>query len=238
MNAKILNFMHLLESNPITQLKTFCLAFLGFVSTPCIAQNEVKQELAKSHPMAGSRLNAPLPLFESRSTSGKLWTNQKLEGKVTLVNFWFVGCAPCMAEFRYLDLFLDSINHEDFQVLTFARNTSNQIDEFLNGNREDYNFIKKFNYISAPKFDIIPSCKEWTDEEDANACPYLSDSLGVTAFPTTILVDRNGLVRFSTKGFPVPETSASKHQPLIEEKVHAYFDKVRTEIKKLLEEQP
>ncbi len=43
------------------------------------------------------------PSFEAIGLDGQRWSKQQLAGKTVLVNFWFTGCKPCIAEFAWLN---------------------------------------------------------------------------------------------------------------------------------------
>lgn len=60
--------------------------------------------------------------FTVVTLEGDTITEKNLRGKVTLINFWFESCAPCMAEMPALhELYLKYQNHPEFQLLSFVR---------------------------------------------------------------------------------------------------------------------
>ena len=64
--------------------------------------------------------------FNAESLLGVKYTNENLYGKVTLLNFWFEYCEPCIAEFPNLnDLFLKYCNNK-FQLLSFTKDDSDE----------------------------------------------------------------------------------------------------------------
>lgn len=67
-------------------------------------------------------IGKPYPAFELVSLDGKVATEQDLRGKVTLINFWFSACAPCVKEMPYLEAFYNKYkNNPQVQLLSFAR---------------------------------------------------------------------------------------------------------------------
>lgn len=59
--------------------------------------------------------------FETISLNRDTITDNHLMGKITVVNFWFEGCAPCIAELEALtDLFNKYKNNISFQFLSFT----------------------------------------------------------------------------------------------------------------------
>src|SRR5687767_220505 len=63
-------------------------------------------------------LNKPIPEFTGQTLAGKKIDKAYYKGKVTLVNFMFIGCMPCMKEISALNqLHLNNIANSKFQVL-------------------------------------------------------------------------------------------------------------------------
>ena len=61
-----------------------------------------------------SKYGTDYPAFKVVTLSGDTVTEKELRGKVTLINFWFESCAPCMAEMPALnDLYLKYQNHPE-----------------------------------------------------------------------------------------------------------------------------
>jgi thiol-disulfide isomerase/thioredoxin len=108
---------------------------------------------------------------------GNTFTNSDLESKVLVFNFWATSCRPCVAEIPELNRLTETYLNQD--VLFFAPLTgSNQlsmIEDFLNR--------KEFKYRV-----IIPKTTN------------LVDTFNAFGLPTHIIVDKNGIVRFSQFG--------------------------------------
>ena len=91
-------------------------------------------------------------------------------GKVLLVNFWAVWCAPCRAEMPSLDRLQAEMGGADFEVLTIAtgRNPAPKVERFL----EDVGVRHLARY--------------------ADSKNQLARGMGIVGLPVTVLIDRNG----------------------------------------------
>lgn len=53
--------------------------------------------------------------------NGKTFSNSRLANKVSLVNFWFAGCKPCLLEFNALNKLNEKLGgNENFQIISFT----------------------------------------------------------------------------------------------------------------------
>lgn len=177
----------------------------------------------------------PLPEFSMKSSRGNTWTTDKFLNKITVVSFWYIGSGPGMEELRYLNLLMDSIAHKDFQVVSFARNTSVEIGDFLSDSSRDYALTRELFNVSLPRFEVIPAC-HYIFQRQNDGCAYLSDSLGIIAYPTTLLLDRQGRVRILQRGFPVPDEQNKANVTFPDATTKNYFDYWLKEVQKLLAE--
>jgi hypothetical protein len=44
-----------------------------------------------------------LPAFEAVDLTGEAWSSERLQGRTVVLNFWFTGCGPCVAEIPELN---------------------------------------------------------------------------------------------------------------------------------------
>jgi len=136
-------------------------------------------------PQAYAEIDHTFPSFELKRPN-KTINNKSIEGKVVLINFWFEGCAPCMAEMEALnDLFNNLKSNEDFLFISIARD-----------NLEAINRVKKKYHLA---FDAFPS----NDKE----CKRLNFGSG---YPTTIVLDKNGIIKNIHVGGPIEKEDASE----------------------------
>ena len=96
--------------------------------------------------------------------------------KVTVVNFWFSGCKPCVDEMDDLDALNQRIKEQGGEVI--GVNT-----ETLDGNADNIATAKKILESAGASFRNIYF------DPDSEAGKF---ALGIMAFPTTYVVDRQG----------------------------------------------
>ena len=117
-----------------------------------------------------------IPAFELKSIQGNSYTNESFKNKITVINFWFEACPPCIAEMNSLEqLYNDFKQYSNFQFLSITYENTAAINKLA----EEY----KITY---------PVLSTTTD-----SCYYLNFKKG---FPTTVIVDGNGLIVFFTIG--------------------------------------
>jgi len=131
-------------------------------------------------------INKPFPEF-SASTNNKECSNQTLKGGVVFINFWFAACAPGMAEMDELnELFENFKQNKNFEFVSFTFEDSKEID-----------LIKKKYNIHYNVFSI-----------SQDECYWLNNNNG---FPTSIILDSTGLVKFIHSGDQLDKLEIKKY---------------------------
>ncbi|MEM7209003.1 MAG: TlpA disulfide reductase family protein [Pseudomonadota bacterium] len=122
-------------------------------------------------------LNSPSPDFSLRSNDGINLRLGEQRGQVVMINFWASWCGPCRQEMPLLDAM-----YQQFKPLGFT---------VLGVNVEQDTKPAKNMLKSTPvTFPIL--------FDDQN---LVSQLYQVQAMPTTILVDRDGNMRYLHKGY-------------------------------------
>lgn len=110
--------------------------------------------------------------FDGNAVDGSLFSNNA----VTVINFWFNGCKPCVAELSKLNELNDTIQSMGGEVIGINTET-------FDGNETTIKEASSILESQGAKY------RNFSIDSDSDAGKYASD---IMAFPTTILVDRNG----------------------------------------------
>ena len=122
-------------------------------------------------------VNGPAPNFTLKSLSGKNLKLSEMAGNVVLINFWASWCGPCREEMPLLNAL-----HKKYQPLGFTVlgiNVEEQTDKargFLSNYPVDFPIL--------------------LDKENK-----VSKQYKVIAMPTTVVVDRDGNMRYLHEGY-------------------------------------
>ncbi len=119
-------------------------------------------------------INAKFPKLKLKNLLGSNTSlNAKyLKSKYTLVDFWFVGCSPCIKQFPHLKKIFETYNRTDFNIVGVS------IDK-----EADFDKLKTF--ISEKKI-------RWSNLLDQGG--GISSNLGVNSFPTNFLLNQKGTI--------------------------------------------
>lgn len=126
---------------------------------------------------SAASVSGPAPNFTLKSLSGKNMKLSEMRGNVVLINFWASWCAPCREEMPLLNAL-----HSKYEPLGFT---------VLGVNVEEHEknargFLKNFPV----DFPVLL--------DNQNTVSKLYD---VIAMPTTVVVDRDGNMRFLHRGY-------------------------------------
>ena len=135
------------------------------------------------------------PDFFTTSLNCEKFSGKILQNKVTIINFWFQHCEPCIIEFDALNNLYEK----------FCKNPVFQFISFTSDSEE--NAIEATMQYSL----LFPVCPISRQE-----CYRLNFNQG---FPTTIIVDKEGKVNFIKSGGHIDKEKASKDVQLFEQKV-------------------
>jgi thiol-disulfide isomerase/thioredoxin len=126
-----------------------------------------------------------------RTLDGEELSLASLRGKVVLLNFWFPACAPCRAEFPYLQQLY--ARHRDAGLEVVAVDTTSASEA-----------ARRFLAERKIAFRSLEGSQE------------VASSFGVAATPTSLLIGRNGKVYFRHAGFDGPAGVAQMEREIAE----------------------
>ncbi|MEO8360812.1 MAG: TlpA disulfide reductase family protein [Vicinamibacteria bacterium] len=102
--------------------------------------------------------------FEVEDLKGAKLTEKALEGKILVVDFWATWCGPCVQELPEIAKFADSVKErKDVAFLSFS------VDD-------DKDLVTRFFKGRKERFPVYMAAE-------------LSDRMGVTTFPTKLIID-------------------------------------------------
>lgn len=114
-------------------------------------------------------MGKPFPDFDLMPLAGGRLKKQDLKGKVTVINFWFTGCQPCVAEMPQLNQLVDTFKSDAVIFLAFSFNEKSTIERFLQKN--------SFSYVQLPDSRGVIS------------------EMSINTYPTHIILDTSGKIR-------------------------------------------
>ncbi|MEP6788886.1 MAG: TlpA disulfide reductase family protein [Acidobacteriota bacterium] len=105
----------------------------------------------------------PAPLFSGETVDGKPLTYGSLQGKVVVLNFWFIACAACRSETPLLNKFAAKFaGNDDVKFIAITYDPAAEVRRYLKNNRFDYtvmadaeNALKMFVVGGYPKNIVI-----------------------------------------------------------------------------------
>lgn len=126
---------------------------------------------------AGDLPPTPAPDFTLPGRDGKPVRLSQLKGQVVMVNFWASWCGPCRQEFPVLDQLYRKYKPMGFTLLGVNVESETEL-------------AQKFLAQTPASFPIL------FDRQNATSKLY-----GVSAMPTTLMIDRRGNVRWLHRAY-------------------------------------
>lgn len=126
------------------------------------------------------------PDFVLQNTAGATRKLSNYRGKIVLVNLWATWCPPCIAELPLLDQLATEFGDQGLVILGVAGD-------------EDPQAVHEFLANSPVKFEILLDSKG-----------VIGTQYGITGYPETFFVDRQGRLRDKIIG-PLPHQGGALH---------------------------
>ncbi|MDP9079762.1 MAG: TlpA family protein disulfide reductase [Bacteroidota bacterium] len=117
-----------------------------------------------------------LELFSANDIEGFKLRPKELAGKTLVLNFWFIDCPPCRQEIPELNkMALSYANDPNIIFIAVALDYKSDLKKFVKENPFAYHIVEYGRHIA--------------------------DDYGIRSYPTNVVVDKQGVVRFHATGF-------------------------------------
>ena len=153
---------------------------LGVVAPPTEEQKEEMKAMMAQFEAEEAKLQeaigTPAIPFDMIDYEGSQVTSEMLKGKVTVVNFWFKECKPCIHEMPELNELVEAYkNNANVQFIGFSTTAKDRLPSFFEKHKFDYR--------------IVPDSQSYAMQN------------GVTGYPTNMIIDQDGNISFLKTGF-------------------------------------
>src|SRR2546429_174913 len=172
------------------RLLVLSLAVVGLVGCSTHSASPAR---SNENAIAAGEIGSRLPDFSVEDLHGREISSTDLRGKVVLIDFWATWCLPCKKEMPGYQKLLDRYGSRGFAVIGFKFDTMMDMEDPLT-------FAKKIG-VRYPL---------------AVAADDLKQKLGgIEGLPTTMLYDRQGILRKRVIGFEYTNVIESELKPLL-----------------------
>ena len=111
------------------------------------------------------------PDFQLNNVKGEMVALNSFRGKIVLVNFWATWCGPCRAEMPSMEEIYNGFSRKEFEILAVSTDED--------GLRSVVPFLEEYRFT----FPVL-----------IDDTLRINDLYGVSSIPTSVIVDRNGIV--------------------------------------------
>ena len=167
---------------------------LAVVSLAGCDQHSASPPLPKEAGIAAGEIGSRLPNFSVKDLQGREISSADLRGKVVLIDFWATWCQPCKQEMPGYQRLLDRYGARGFAVVGFKFDTMRDTEDPV---------------LFAQKLGVHYPLAVATDD--------LKQKFGgIEGLPTTLLYDREGILRQKVIGFEYTANIEATLKPLLE----------------------
>jgi thiol-disulfide isomerase/thioredoxin len=143
--------------------------------------------------IATGTVGSSLPDFSVKDLAGQSLSAFDLRGKVVLVDFWATWCQPCKKEMPGYQKLVDRYGSRGFVAIGFKFDTMMDMEDPVQ-------FAKKIGV----RYPLAVATDEITQKFG-----------GIEGLPTTMLYDRQGVLRSKVVGFEYTENIEAALRPLL-----------------------
>ena len=132
------------------------------------------ENLTNSEPLAEYK-DKEFPKFQLNTLLDKNFNSEQLNGKPTMINFWFTRCVPCIDEMPVLNKIKEKYK-DDFNFIAITYEKKEDVAKFLEKHPFD--------------FEHLVDAKDFIDQ------------LRIKAYPMNMFLDKNGILKYVKGGIP------------------------------------
>jgi len=172
-----------------------CVAVIAFVAlTGCHGPAAQSADDPADEPAVAPSWRGKPVVVEGVTIDGKRFSTAQWKGKVVLVDFWATWCVPCREELPHTKQLYAAMHDKGFEIVGVSSDEAAEaLERFLAANPD----------ITWPQL---------FDRDNPGDSP-LGDKFEIDGYPTVLLLDRRGVLRFA--GTKVSERMVRK---LLDEK--------------------
>jgi thiol-disulfide isomerase/thioredoxin len=170
----------------------FALGFAGIGLAGC-AQHPGSSTVAAAV-VAPGEIGSQMPAFDLKDLRGKELSSDELRGKVVLIDFWATWCGPCKKEMPGYQKLQDEYGPRGFVVIGFKFDTMADTEDPV-----------KFARRMGVRYPLAIAPDELKEKFG-----------GIEGLPTTMLYDREGILRKKVVGFEYTEAFKTAVKQLIQ----------------------
>jgi thiol-disulfide isomerase/thioredoxin len=143
--------------------------------------------------IAAGEVGSRLPDFSVKDLHGHLLSSTDLRGRVVLVDFWATWCQPCKKEMPGYQKLLDRYGSRGFVVIGFKFDTMRDMEDPI-----------QFAKGIAVHYPLAVATEDVRQKFG-----------GIEGLPTTMIYDRQGILRAKVVGFEYTDNIESALKPLL-----------------------
>lgn len=148
---------------------------------------------SQEHAIPAGQIGSQMPDFSVEALHGHKISSADLRGKVVLIDFWATWCQPCKKEMPGYQKLLDRYGSRGFVVVGFKLDTMKDTEDPLQ-------FARKIGV----RYPLVIATENLKQKFG-----------GIEGLPTTMLYDRQGILRKKTIGFEYVEAFEAELKPLL-----------------------
>jgi len=175
---------------PSIRLLVLSLAAVGLAGCNQHSANPLQP---KTEVIAAGEIGSRLPDFSLKDLQGREIFSADLRGKVVLIDFWATWCQPCKKEMPGYEKLLDRYGPHGFTVVGFKFDTMMDMED-------PALFAKKIGV----RYPLVVASDDLKQKFG-----------GIQGLPTTMLYDRDGILRKKIVGFEYTNVIESELKPLL-----------------------